>query len=45
MNETEKKRYDEIQRSVNPKTKIRKVKKDYHGIKQQQQKEHQDIKI
>ena len=27
MNETEKKRYDEIQRSVNPKTKIRKVYK------------------
>ena len=27
MNETEKKRYDEIQRSVNPKTKIRKCYK------------------
>ena len=27
MNETEKKRYDEIQRSVNPKTKIRRVYK------------------
>ena len=27
MNETEKKRYDEIQRSVNPRTKIRKVYK------------------
>ena len=27
MNETEKKRYDEIQRSVNPTTKIRKVYK------------------
>ena len=27
MNETEKKRYEEIQRSVNPKTKVRKVYK------------------